>query len=190
MSKSSQEVELYGASPDELETLFERAATHYIDLYNETGKPPRMQEVASRVDESHPREYPSTDFILKRLEAKEFRQELDIRRRENLILTLGPKLHMAEMAVTIAREGLAERLARLKDPSRRSEISDRDLDATIKLASELLSKVDRDVEEVAQSAPVNKGTIVNMLMQVSPERGVIMLQELARQAQVKERQDA
>lgn len=180
-------LELYQGG-DDTKVLYERAATHYLELYNATGKPPRLEAVVDSLLESHPDIYPSRELVVKRLTTPEFQEELRIRRKENLIANIGPRLLMAEMAASIAKEALDETLYRLQDDDRRASISNRDLNTVLKTASELALAVDRDVEEVAQVAPVNKGTIVQLFTQLSPERAAVVMQELARQATAKERE--
>jgi hypothetical protein len=149
-----------------------------------------MAEVAGRILESHPGEYPSVQYVISRLAHPDFQRELSARRKENLVATIGPRLLMAEMAASIARDALDEMLARLRDPQRREGISNRDLNSLVKTAAELASTADREVEEVAAASNVNKGTVVNLFTQLSPERATVVLQEMVRHAKAKERNDA
>ena len=186
---SNKAIELYGATPDDNQALYERASSHYLELLEEEGRPPRMAEVAGRLWSAHSDDYPSAEFILQRLTTKAFQEELRLRRKEHLIQNIGPRLLMAEMAASIGREALVETLDRLKDPESRKAISNRDLNAILKTAADLANAADKEIEEVAQLAPVNKGTIVQLFTQLSPERAAVVMQELARQATAKERQE-
>jgi len=188
---TSQSVELYGAVRDDTDLLYERACSLYLDYLDEHGKAPRLPQVADRLVEAHPDEYPSSSGVLRALTEDSFHKELRLRRKEHLLTNLGPRLFMAEMATSIGREALEETIDRLKDPETRREISVRDLNSIIKTASELALAADKDVEEVAQSTAVNKGTVYNFINQfASPERAAVVLQEMARLQAAQDRQDA
>ena len=185
----SLEVELYGADEDDSKLLYERACSRYLELLEETGKPPRLQTVADRLVDAHSDEYPSPGLLINRLSTPAFQEELRIRRKENLIANIGPLLFMREMAATINREALDESLDRLRDKERRVQISDRDLNTIVKTTAEMITGVEKGIDEAVQVIPTNKGTIINFISQFdSPERAAVVLQEMARLDAAKERQ--
>jgi hypothetical protein len=180
----------YDPGDTDAKALYERACSTYLEILEETGKSPRLQAVAERLLDNHANEYPSVRVVLGRLDRPEFQEELRLRRKEHLLSAIGPRLLMAEMAAGIGKEATEEMMARLRDPEKRSGISSRDLNSIIKTASDLSLAVDKDLEQVAQSAPVNKGTIIQLFAQLAPERAAVVMAELARQATAKERNDA
>ena len=184
----SLEVELYGADEDDSKLLYERACSRYLELLEETGKPPRLQTVADRLVDAHSDEYPSPGLLINRLSTPAFQEELRIRRKEHLITSLAPRLFMAEMAAGVGKLALEEMVDRLKDEESRSTISNRDLNSILKTVAELALAGDRAGEEASTVIPTNKGTIINFISQFdSPERAAVVLQEMARLDAAKER---
>jgi len=184
----SLEVELYGADEDDSKLLYERACSRYLELLEETGKPPRLQAVADRLVVAHSDEYPSPGLLINRLSTPAFQEELRIRRKEHLITALAPRLFMAEMAAGVGKLALEEMVDRLKDEESRSTISNRDLNSILKTVAELALAGDKAGEEASAVIPTNKGTIINFISQFdSPERAAVVLQEMARLDAAKER---
>jgi hypothetical protein len=160
--------------------LLERACTHYLELYQEKGAPPKLSEVAHRLSETHPDEYPNAKAVEMALVGDDFHRMLMERRREYMVTSLAPRMFMAELGASVGREAAEEILSRLANKETRAKISNRDLIAMSKMAVELTEKVQENIKEVAEQAQVNKGTIVNLFTQLPPERATAIIQELIR----------
>lgn len=162
--------------------LYERAGTAYCDLWDETGLPPKLVQVAERLAERHPDEYADVAWSLEKLKTSTFDMILAERRKAHLMYTLAPKLLAAEMGARLGSKAfgiLQERLD--NDPD---SVSPTVLNQIMKTGFELAGKVDRDVAEVTGTGnPTINVNFKELLISLGDEAPQVMA-EIARRQQI------
>lgn len=152
------------------ERVYEQAASHYLDLYDEHSKPPRLREVVDSLCGKHD-EYDRAE-LLKLLKGSEWDDYLAQRRRQHLQHTLGARLMAAEWGLSLAKrasEILSERM---------DSLSDQQLIALLKVGNELAAKMDSEVAQVVEEHNAPKTQVNNFYGQIPESR----LRDIAEQA--------
>lgn len=152
--------------------LRERLASHYLELFDRTGRPPRVPEVVRSLCTTHP-EYDAEAVETVAL-SREFAAYLSERRREHLTQTLGARLLAAEWGL-----GLAAKAAQILD-DRIDELSSRELIQLVKIGNELAQKVDVPRPEAGDGGGPQRVQLNQAFMWVSPERAEELATEYIR----------
>ena len=155
--------------------LFEQAATHYLDILDETGRPPRNGALVRSICEQHP----NYDAVLieTNLKDPEFDTYLRSRRQRHLIERTAAKLVAAEMGSRLGVDALAtlqERLAVNPD-----SISNKDLLAMAKVGMDLNAGIDKDLTEATGDVKITMH-LKDVLVGLPPERAAILMAEYGR----------
>jgi hypothetical protein len=125
--------------------LRERLVTHYLDLLDKEGKPPRLKDVSKSLQVMHP-EY-GEEQIAAVEQAEDFGKYLATRRKEHLNQTLGARLLAAEWGLGLSNKAAEE----LFKEERIKQMKDSDLIALLRVGTELAQKVDVQVREVGEN---------------------------------------
>jgi hypothetical protein len=157
------------------DVLYENACVLYFDILASTGKPPRMGVLCSTLAANLELEEAIVKGLLR---GPEFDALLLSRRKRRIIEEAALKVTAAEYAERIATLGLAELVDRIESGA---DISNKDLIAAVKLASELNEKVDQSMQEVTGSGDVNINIrFKELLLNVPPERRAALMGETMR----------
>jgi len=153
--------------------LYEQAASHYLDILDETGKAVRIPALAESLCEAHPNY--DLEQVKTLLGAPEFETYLQTRRRTHLINSTAAKLVAAEIGSRIAVDALEELQQRIKRPGMKTG----DLIALAKLGMDLNAGVDKDLTEITGDAKVTIN-LKNLLIGLPPERAAALMGEYGR----------
>lgn len=157
--------------PVETEDLFERAATIYLDLWDDGGKAPLIAEVVDRLPEGYPPE------ALAKLRSREWDDYLSARRKEHLIRTLAPRLMAAQLGASMSKLAAEELVNRLK--TNPSQLNAQALVSIMKQGYEFAANIDRDMKEVGGDKPQ---VYIDMrsIVAAGDDRAFDIMQEIAR----------
>jgi len=157
------------------DTLFQEAANLYFDILSESGKPPRVSVLCSRLAEKF--EY-EQDIIKSLLRDPEFDAMLISRRKRRIIEEAALKIAAAEYAEKIQHASLARIVDMLESES---DISMKELIAAAELANKLNLQVDKDIEQVTGSGNMTVNIeFKELLLKVDPERRESLIAEAMR----------
>jgi hypothetical protein len=156
--------------PVENDDLFERAATIYLDLWDENGKAPLVSEVVE-----HLPAYPPESIAT--LRTKEWDDYLGSRRKEHLMRTLAPRLMAAQLGANMGKMAGEELVRRLKETP--DQLSTSALVGVMKQGYDFASNIDRDISELTGDKPQ---VYIDMrsIVAAGDERAFDVLQEIAR----------
>lgn len=155
--------------------LFEQAASCYLDLYEEVGKPPKMLAVLERLCDKHS-EYDRRQ-VAEILATKEFSDYLMERRRRHLLEGVAARMVAAEMGAIIGTEALDVLKKRLReDPD---SITTRDLIALARLGMEMNAGVDKDLAQATGDVKIAI-QLKDVLVGLPPERAAVLMAEYGR----------
>lgn len=162
------------------EQLYERAASVYLELWDDRGRPPKHRDVAEAMQEKWD-EYDS-DYVLGCLACKEFESTLTERRRVHLLYTMVPRLLAAEMGTKLGRAGYEELMRRLEEAP--EDLSERVLLDMYKTGFEFAGKLDTQIEEATGQSNIQVNVeFKDMLLALPPDEASILVGELARRVQ-------
>lgn len=157
------------------EELFERAASHYLEMLDSEGKAPKLNRVVEAVCAAHPC-YDSEQVALY-LRSSDFNDYLLGRRRRHLIERTAARLVAAEMGSRLgvdALEALRQRLVFDPDSIKTSELI-----AIAKLGMDLNAGVDKDLTEATGDVKIAVH-LKDVLIGLPPERAAALMAEYGR----------
>ena len=179
----TQELAIIPPVPEE--DLFEKAATVYLDLWDQQGKPPSIRgDVEPLLGE-----YPS-DWLCK-LHGRAFEEYLAKRRKEHILYTMAPRLVGAHMGAEVGQLALTELVRRLRDPEGVKRVSTKDLTSLVKRAFELAGLVDKDLGDLGGDKKPQVYIDMRTLIATGDEaRAADILMQVARRFSQREGLDA
>ncbi len=165
------EIVLYeGDEPLDINLLYERVASFYLEMQRERGaKRVRVSEAVVACVEAHP-EYDQEE-VGRLVRSREFDTYLAQRRKRFLVEQLVPQLIAAEQGARIGELAAAQLLARLEEGER---IPIPELVKAMKAGYELAEKIDKKVEEATgtQNVKVNvdlKGLLLGLPVEMAQQ---------------------
>jgi hypothetical protein len=165
--------ELAVIPPAPIEDMFERAATAYLDAWDELGVPPQLEDIeAVLVEKGYSREHAT------KLRGAQFEEYLTGRRKEHLIRTMAPRLMAAQMGANLGRMAGEEIAHRLKQNPQ--AITEKDLVAIMKQGYEFAAKIDKDMDEIKGDKPQVYIDMRSISTGLPDDRAFDVLQEVAR----------
>lgn len=162
-------------------SIYDEAADAYIELLEESNKAPRFDQIIDRLFTKNGKDWLDRPVLHSLLRRQAFQDVLVQKRKEYLAVTMAPRLLMGHLSAKLSAEAAQELLERLGDPDRREGLETKDLISLLKITAELAEKADAPTADNSQTQAVNKGTILNLFTQMSPERAAVVAQEIARQ---------
>lgn len=163
-----------------LQNLFDRAASVYVEMLDGGNPQPRLPDIARRMKDDYPEEAETLDA----LRTDEFSDVLKERRKTHLVNTLAPRYLMAEMGAGLGAKAAEELQRRLENEA--SMIDTKNLVAIVKIAGELVAKVDKEVgDAVPQSVVVNNAFFELVNKYQDPEQKQAFIAEMVRRANLR-----
>lgn len=153
--------------------LFERAASHWLEMLDSDSRPPRMSRVIEAVCEAHPSYAP--EIVARNLQSQDFDTYLQSRRKQHLIGRTAAKLVAAEIGARVGVRALDEIQAKLES----GELTTKELIEVAKLGMTLNAGIDKDLTEVTGDAKVTI-EMKNVLIGLPPERAAAVMAEYGR----------
>lgn len=149
--------------------LFEQAASTYLDILDETSKPPKLNELVSTICENHPN-YDAVQLETW-LKDPEFDTYLKGRRQRHLIERTAAKLLAAEMGSRLGVKALERLMERLENSA--EDVKDKDLIAIAQLGMSLNAGIDKDLTEATGDVKITMN-LKNVLMNLPAERAAAL----------------
>jgi hypothetical protein len=155
--------------------IFQQASTHYLEMLDSTGKPPKREELIASLCESHP----NYDAVQLRtlLNESEFDSALKTRRQRHLVERTAAKLLAAEMGSRLGVDAIEALQKRLKDKP--DSIAAKDLVEMAKLGMNLNASIDKDLTEATGDVKITMH-LKDVLIGLPPERAAILMAEYGR----------
>lgn len=174
--------------PPETPGIYDQAAAAYIEFVESKNRAPKWNELIDALYKENGKDWIDRSTLHGLLRRKEFQELLAQKRKEHLVVTLAPRLLMGQLSAKLSSEAASELLERLGDAERRMDMETKDLITLMKTCADLAEKVDtQTTQDSSDKQAVNRGTILNLFTQMSPERAAVIAQEIARQQLSKER---
>jgi hypothetical protein len=155
--------------------LYEQSASHYLNILDIEGRPPKIARVVESLCEAHPH-YDRTQ-VATWLAQGDFTTYLRGRRQRHLIERTAAKLVAAEMGSCIGVEALTIMQDRMRaDPD---SIKFRDLLEAAKVGMDLNASIDKDLTEATGDVKITMH-LKDVLVGLPPERAAILMAEYGR----------
>lgn len=160
-----------------LQNLYDQAASVYVEMLDAGNSQPRLSDIARRMKD----DYPEEQETLTALRTDEFSNVLKERRKSHIVNTLAPRYLMAEMGAGLGAKAGEELQRRLENEP--SMMATKDLVAVMKVAGDLVAKVDKEVGDATpQSVVVNNAFFELVNKYQDPEQKQAFIAEMVRRA--------
>jgi hypothetical protein len=165
------------------EKLFSRAASLYLDLLEEQGKPPKLDALFDRLYKEYPQEYVKAGkrYVVDALRSPEFAEIMRTKRLDRLMYTLAARVTAAEMGHALGTKAGEELLRRLDETP--DEIATRDLIALVKAGSEMVQSGAQAAGNAGEGSQQPQIIIQTqeVLMKMPVDRRAVLAQEYGRE---------
>jgi hypothetical protein len=158
-----------------VDAMYESAASHYLDVLDETGRPLKTRDLVVSLCENHPN-YDAVQ-IETLLKEPEWDAYLKTRRQRHLVERTAGKLLAAEMGSRLGVKALEVMQGRLDDSP--GTINNKDLVEMAKLGMNLNASIDKDLSEITGDPKITMH-LQNVLIGLPPERAAILMSEFGR----------